>query len=108
MVFPIFCCRMKIPISGEFLAPAEVASDADSDVANVATVADCDPEGTLFAAREVGDREPVTEEERWVLSLPLVGDVKVESTISHLALGTWHLAVGVFFGEGRTLAKMGR
>ena len=47
---------------------------------------DCDPEGTLFAAREVGDREPVTEEERWVLSLPLVGDVKVESTISHLAL----------------------
>lgn len=59
-----------------------VASDADSDVANVATVADCDPEGTLFAAREVGDREPVTEEERWVLSLPLVGDVKVESTIS--------------------------
>lgn len=75
-------------------APAEVASDADSDVANVATVADCDPEGTLFAAREVGDREPVTEEERWVLSLPLVGDVKVESTISHLALGTW---LWVFF-----------
>ena len=84
MAFPIFCCRKNIPISGEF--GAEVASDADSDVANVATVADCDPEGTLFAAREVGDREPVTEEERWVLSLPLVGDVKVESTISHLAL----------------------
>ena len=57
---------------------------ADSDVANVAAVADMDPEGTLFAAREVGDREPVTEEERWVLSLPLVGDVRVESTISHL------------------------
>jgi hypothetical protein len=49
MAFPIFCCRKNIPISGEFCA--EVASDADSDVANVATVADCDPEGTLFAAR---------------------------------------------------------
>ena len=36
-----------------------------------------DPEGTLFAAQQVA--EPVTEEERWVLSLPLVGDVKLES-----------------------------
>ena len=61
-------------------SPAKVASDAASDVAN-----DCDPEGTLFAAREVGDREPVTEEERWVLSLPLVGDVRVESALSHWA-----------------------
>lgn len=50
----------------------EVASDVGSE-------SECaDPEGTLFAAQQVAGA-PVTEEERWVLSLPLVGDVKLES-----------------------------
>lgn len=50
----------------------KVASDVGSE-------SECaDPEGTLFAAQQVAGA-PVTEEERWVLSLPLVGDVKLES-----------------------------
>eukprot|EP00438_Fugacium_kawagutii_P002970 Skav230918 [mRNA] locus=scaffold2578:78071:82153:- [translate_table: standard] len=56
-----------------------VASDPGSEPEPEAA----DPEGTLFAApQQVSALEPVTEEERWVLSLPLVGDVKVESPIS--------------------------
>jgi len=55
---------------------AKTASPVASDLGSEPESAD--PEGTLFAARESAALEPVTEEDRWVLSLPLVGDVKVE------------------------------
>jgi len=71
-----------------FLSRLDVDEDMDSTnctktaspvASDVGSESECeDPEGTLFAAQQVAGA-PVTEEERWVLSLPLVGDVKLES-----------------------------
>eukprot|EP00913_Durusdinium_trenchii_P017997 g16913.t1 len=58
-------------------AATKTASPVASDFGCDRSDSEADVEGTFFAAKE--EHESVTEDERWILSLPLVGEVKLPS-----------------------------
>lgn len=105
MVFPIFCCRMKIPISGEFCA-CRGGQRRRQRRCERGDRRGLRPRG--YPLRGARGGWPGAGHGGGTLGVePTLGG-RCEGGVNNQPLGTWHLAVGVFFGEGRTLAKMGR